>query len=325
VRLDRRQFLQLAGGAGALPLGARVALAQAYPTRPVRILVGYAAGGPTDIAARLIGEWLSQRFGRQFVVDNRPGGGSNLATEAVVRAAPDGYTLLLVGASAAINASLYDHLSFNFIRDIAPVAGMFRSPLVMVVSPSFPAHTVPEFLAFARAHPGKLNMASGGNGSPAHVAGELFKMMAGVDMIHVPYRGEAAALPDLLAGQVQVMFPAASAVVEQVRQGRLRALAVTTATRSPFLPNVPALKEFVPGYEASAWYGIGAPKGTPADIVAKLNAEINAALAEERLKDRIADLAGTPLVTSPSEFAALIAAETERWAKVIKFAEIKAD
>ena len=334
MRLDRRQFVQLvlrlAGGAAALPPGARLVLAQstasqAYPSRPVHILVGYAAGGPTDIAARLIAQWLSQRLGWQFVVDNRPGGGSNLATEAVVRAAPDGYTLLLVGASAAINASLYDHLSFNFIRDIAPVATMFASPLVMVVGRSFPAQTVPEFIAYAKAHPGSLNMASGGNGSPAHVAGELFKMMAGVDMIHVPYRGEAAALPDLLAGQVQVMFPAASAVVEHVRQGRLTALAVTTAARSPFLPNVPALAEYVPGYQASAWYGIGAPKGTGADIVAKLNAEINAALADARLRDRIADLAGTPLATSPPEFAALIAAETERWAKVIRSAGIKAD
>jgi tripartite-type tricarboxylate transporter receptor subunit TctC len=334
VRLDRRHFLRLglrlAGGAAASPIGARLALAQGYiaqvyPSRPVHILVGYAAGGPTDIAARLIAHWLSERLGRQFVVENRPGGGSNLATEAVARAAPDGHTLLLVGASAAINASLYDNLSFNFIRDIVPVATMFQAPLVMVVGPSFPAHTVPEFLAYAKAHPGKLNMASGGNGSPAHVLGELFKMMAGVDMIHVPYRGEAGALPDLLAGQVQVMFPAASAVVEHVRQGKLRALAVTTAARSPFLPQVPAVAEYVAGYEASAWYGLGAPRGTPADIVAKLNAEINAALADARLKDRIADLGGTPFATSPSEFSALIAEETERWAKVVKFAGIKAD
>jgi tripartite-type tricarboxylate transporter receptor subunit TctC len=308
-----------------LAIGTRLVLAQAYPSRPVHILVGYAAGGPTDIAARLIAQWLSEQLGKQFVVENRPGGGSNLATETVARAAPDGYTLLLVGASAAINASLYDNLSFNFIRDIVPIASMFRAPLVMVVSPSFPAHTVPEFLAYAKANPGKLNMASGGNGSPAHVSGELFKMMAGIDMIHVPYRGEAAALPDLLAGRVQVMFPAASAVVEHVKEGRLPALAVTTATRSPFLPQVPALGEYVPGYEASAWYGIGAPRSTRADIVEKLNAEINAALADARLSDRIADIAGTPLPTSSSDFSALIAEETERWAKVIKFAGIKAD
>jgi tripartite-type tricarboxylate transporter receptor subunit TctC len=333
VSLDRRQVLQevlqevlrLAAATAALSIGTRLALAQAYPSRPVHILVGYAAGGPTDIAARLIAQWLSERLGRQFVVENRPGGGSNLATEAVARAAPDGYTLLLVGASAAINASLYENLSFNFIRDIVPVAGMFRAPLVMVVSPSFPARTVPEFLTYAKANPGKLNMASGGNGSPAHVSGELFKMMAGIDMIHVPYRGEAAALPDLLAGQVQVMFPAASAVVAHVKQGKLRALGVTTATRSPFLPHVPALAEYVPRYEASAWYGIGAPSNTPADIVGKLNAEINAALLDPWLRDRIADIAGTPLPTSSADFSAIIAEETERWAKVIKFAGIKAD
>jgi tripartite-type tricarboxylate transporter receptor subunit TctC len=241
VRLDRRQVLRLVVATPALSIGTRLVLAQAYPSRPVHILVGYAAGGPTDIAARLIAQWLSERLGKQFVVENRPGGGSNLATETVARAAPDGYTLLLVGASAALNASLYDNLSFNFIRDIVPIAGMFWAPLVMVVGPSFRGHTVPEFLAYAKANPGKLNMASGGNGSPAHVSGELFKIMAGLDMIHVPYRGEAAALPDLLAGQVQVMFPAASAVVEHVKEGRLSALAVTTATRSPFLPQVPAL------------------------------------------------------------------------------------
>ena len=295
MTLHRRDILHLAAGAAAWVIGSRRALAQAYPARPVHILVGYAAGGPTDIAARLISQHLSERLGRQFVIENRPGGGSNLATEAVARAAPDGHTLLLVGASAAINASLYDNLSFNFIRDIVPVASMFRTPLVMVVGPSFPAHTVPEFLAFAKANPGKLNMASGGNGSPAHVSGELFKMMAGIDMIHVPYRGEAAALPDLLGGQVQVMFPAASAVVEHVKEGKLRALGVTTATPSPFFPRVPALAQYVPGYEASAWYGIGAPAKTPAEIVAKLNREINAALADPALAARLADLAGTPL------------------------------
>jgi tripartite-type tricarboxylate transporter receptor subunit TctC len=323
VRLDRRRILQLATGTSAFLLGTRPVLAQAYPSRPVHILVGYAAGGPTDIAARLIGQWLSRRLGRQFVIENRPGGGSNLATEAVVRSAPDGYTLLLVGASAAINATLYNNLSFNFVRDIVPIATMFRAPLVMVVGPSFPAHTVPEFLAYAKANPHKLNMASGGNGSPAHVSGELFKMMAALDMVHVPYRGEAAALPDLLAGQVQVMFPAASAVLNHVREGKLRALAVTTATRSPFLSHVPALGEYLPGYEASAWYGVGAPRSTPADIVDRLNAEINAALDDPGLQDRIVDIAGTPLPTSSSDFSALIAEETERWAKVIKFAGIK--
>ena len=318
MTLHRRDILHLAAGAAAWVIGSRRALAQAYPARPVHILVGYAAGGPTDIAARLISQHLSERLGRQFVIENRPGGGSNLATEAVARAAPDGHTLLLVGASAAINASLYDNLSFNFIRDIVPVASMFRAPLVMVVGPSFPAQTVPEFLAYAKANPGKLNMASGGNGSPAHVSGELFKMMAGIDMIHVPYRGEAAALPDLLGGQVQVMFPAASAVAAHVRESKLRALAVTTATRSPFFPQVPALAEYVLGYEASAWYGIGAPAKTPAEIVAKLNREINAALADPALAARLADLAGTPLSASPAEFSALIAEETSKWARVVK-------
>ena len=323
MTLHRRDILHLAAGAAAWVIGSRRALAQAYPARPVHILVGYAAGGPTDIAARLVGQHLSERLGRQFVIENRPGGGSNLATEAVARAAPDGHTLLLVGASAAINASLYDNLSFNFIRDIVPVASMFRTPLVMVVGPSFPAHTVPEFLAFAKANPGKLNMASGGNGSPAHVSGELFKMMAGIDMIHVPYRGEAAALPDLLGGQVQVMFPAASAVAAHVSESKLRALAVTTATRSPFFPQVPALAEYVLGYEASAWYGIGAPAKTPADIVAKLNREINAALADPALEARLADLAGTALPASRAEFSALIAEETRKWAQVVKLSGAK--
>ncbi len=332
MTLHRRKILGLAGAAAVWPLGLNVALraasaqspaAQVYPARPVHILVGYAAGGPTDIAARLIGQWLSERLGVQFVIDNRPGGGSNLATEAVVRAAPDGYTLLLVGASAAINASLYDNLSFSFIRDIAPVATLFSVPLVMVVGPSFPARTVPEFLAYAKANPGRLNMASGGNGSPAHVAGELFKMMAGIDMIHVPYRGEAAALPDLISGQVQVMFPAASALVEHISSGQLRALGVTTAMRSPFLPQVPALAELVPGYEASGWYGIGAPRGTPSAIVNKLNAEINAVLADPKLVRRLADLAGTALATSPADFSALIAQETDKWAKVVRLSGAK--
>ena len=320
--VSRRKLLKSTLAAAVLPRGA---WAQAYPTRPVHIVVGYAAGGPTDIAARLIGQALSQRLGQQFVIDNRPGGGSNLATEVVVRASPDGYTLLLVGASAAINAALYSNLSFNFIRDIVPVAVMFRAPLVMVVSASFPAKTVPEFLALAKANPEKLNMASGGSGSPAHVAGELFQMMTGTKMVHVPYRGESGAMPDLLGGRVQVMFPAASAVTEEVKQGRLRALAVTTANRSETFPGVPALGEFVGGYEASAWYGIGAPHGTPARIVDRLNAEINAALADPVLQARLADLGGTAIPASPAVFSRLIAAETAKWGKVVAFSGAKPD
>jgi tripartite-type tricarboxylate transporter receptor subunit TctC len=325
MNLLRREFLRTALAAAALPALPRAAWAQAYPTRPVHIVVGYAAGGPTDIAARLIGQALSQRLGQQFVIDNRPGGGSNLATEAVVRASPDGYTLLLVGASAAINAALYPNLSFNFIRDIAPVAVMFRAPLVMVVAASFPAKTVPEFIALAKANPEKLNMASGGSGSPAHVTGELFQMMTGTKMIHVPYRGESGALPDLLGGRVQVMFPAASAVIEEVKQGRLRALAVTTAESSDALSGVPTLGEFVPGYEASAWYGIGAPRNTPARIIEQLNAEINAALADSLLQARLAALGGTAIPATPAVFSKTIAAETEKWGKVVTFSGAKPD
>ena len=277
MKLPRRQFLHLAAGAAALPAVSRIAWAQAYPTRPVRIIVGFAAGGAADIIARLIGQWLSERLGQPFVIENRPGAGSNIATEAVVRAPPDGYTLLLVGTANAINATLYDKLNFNFIRDIAPVAGIIRVPNVMVVNPSVPAKTVPEFIAYAKANPGKINMASGGIGTAAHVSGELFKMMAGVDMVHVPYRGAAPALTDLLGGQVQVMFASMPSSIEHIRAGKLRALAVTTATRSEALPDIPTVGEFVPGYEASAWYGVGAPKDTPAEIVDKLNKEINAA------------------------------------------------
>jgi tripartite-type tricarboxylate transporter receptor subunit TctC len=325
MKLPRRNFLHLAAGAAALPAVSRIAQAQTYPTRPVHLIVPFAAGGGTDITARLMGQWLSERLGQQFVIDNRPGGGTNIGTEAVVRAPADGYTLLLCGTPSAINATLYDKLNFNFIRDIAPVAGISRDPYVMVVNPSVPAESVPEFLAYAKANPGKLNMGSAGTGAGSHVAGALFKMMAGVDMVHVPYRGAGPALTDLIAGQVQVYFGTTVASIEYIRAGRLRALAVTTATRSDALPDVPTVGEFVPGYEASVWYGIGAPKNTPAEIVDKLNKEINAGLADPNIKARLADLGGTVLAGSPADFGKLIAEETEKWGKVIKFAGIKAD
>jgi tripartite-type tricarboxylate transporter receptor subunit TctC len=319
----RRQFLHLAAGAAALPSVSRVASAQAYPTRPVRIIVGFAPGSASDIVARLLGQWLSERLGQQFIIEHRPGAASNIATEAVVRAPPDGYTLLVVSTASAINATLYDKLSFNFIRDIAPVASVIRGPTVMVVNPSVPAKSVPEFIAYAKANPGKLTMASGGIGSGTHLPGELFKMMAGVNMVHVPYRGGGPALTDLLGGQVQVMFPSTVSSIEYIRAGRLRALAVTTATRSDALPDVPTVDEFVPGYEASAWFGVGAPKATPAEIVEKLNKEINASLADPKMKARLADVGGTALSGSPADFGKLIADETEKWAKVIKSAGIK--
>jgi tripartite-type tricarboxylate transporter receptor subunit TctC len=290
MKLPRRAFLHLAAGAAALPAVSRLAWAQAYPTRPVRIIVGAAPSGSFDIMARLIGQRLSEQLGQPFVIDNRPGAVGNIATEAVVRSPADGYTLLLVGAPHAINATLYDKLNFNFIRDIAPVAGIIREPLVMAVNPSVPARTVPEFIAYAKANPAKISMASAGNGTPSHVSGELFKMMAGVNMVHVPYRGGGPALPDLLAGQVQVMFPSMSSSIEYVRTGKLRALAVTTATRSDALPQVSTVNDFVPGFEATLWTGIGAPKNTPADIVDKLNREINAGLADPTIKARLADL-----------------------------------
>jgi len=325
MKLPRRNFLHLAAGAAALPAVSRLAWAQAYPTRPVRIIVGAAPSGSFDIMARLIGQRLSEQLGQPFVIDNRPDAVGNIATEAVVRSPADGYTLLLVGAPHAINATLYDKLNFNFIRDIAPVAGIDREPLVMAVNPSVPARTVPEFIAYAKANPGKISMASAGNGTPSHVSGELFKMMAGVNMVHVSYRGGGPALPDLLAGQVQVMFPSMSSSIEYVRTGKLRALAVTTATRSDALPQVSTVSDFVPGFEATLWTGIGAPKNTPADIVDKLNREINAGLADPTIKARLADLGGTPLVGSPADFGKLIADETEKWAKVVNFAGIKAD
>jgi tripartite-type tricarboxylate transporter receptor subunit TctC len=323
MKLPRRNFLHLAAGAAALPALSPFAWAQGYPTRPVRLIVPVAPGGSADITARLMGQWLSERLGQQIIIENRPGGGTNIGTEAVVRAPADGYTLLMVGSYNATNAALYDKLNFNFIRDIAPVAGIIRTAFVVVVLPSFPAKTVPEFIAYAKANPRKVNMASAGNGTGSHIAGELFKMMAGVDMVHVPYRGGAPALNDLLGGQVQVFFPAVSAYIEHITAGRLRALAVTTATRSDALSDIPTVGEFVPGYEASTWYGIGAPKPTPAEIVEKLNKEINASLADPKLKPRLADLGGEVLALSPADFAKHIADETEKWGKVIRAANIK--
>jgi tripartite-type tricarboxylate transporter receptor subunit TctC len=321
----RRQFLHLAAAAAALPAVSRNAWAQTYPTRPVRIVVGLAPGGNQDTLARLEGQWLSERLGRPFVIENRPGAGTNIATEAVVRAPPDGYTLLQVGAANAINATLYEKLNFNFIRDIALVASLIRESSVMVVNTSVPAKTVPEFIAYAKANPGKLSMASAGNGTGPHMAGELFKMMTGVDMVHVPYRGGAPALTDLLGGQVQVYFGPISSSIEYIRAGKVRALAVTTATRSEALPDIPTVGDSVLGYEASSVYGLGAPKNTPADIVEKLNKEINVALADPKMKARLADLGGTVLPGSPAEFGKLIADETEKWAKVVKFSGAKPD
>ncbi len=325
MKLPRRTFLHLAAGAAALPSVSRVAWAQAYPTRPVRIIVGFPAGSSGDIIARLIGQWLSERLGQPFITENRPGAGANIGTEAVVRAPPDGHTLLQVASANAINATLYDKLNFNFIRDIAPVATIIRGPFVMVVNPSVPARTVPEFIAYAKANPGKINFASVGNGTTPHVGGELFKMMTGVNMVHVPYRGSPPALTDLIAGQVQMSFVAMVASIEYVRAGSLRALAVTTATRSEALPDMPTVGEFVPGFEASIWFGIGAPKNTPTEIVDRLNKEINAGLADPTIKARLTDLGGTALTGSPSDFGKLITDETEKWAKVIRAANIKAE
>jgi tripartite-type tricarboxylate transporter receptor subunit TctC len=319
----RRRFLHLAAGAVALPAVSRIAWAQNYPARPVRIIVGFSAGGPNDILARLMGEWLSKRFSQPFVVENRPGAGSNLATEAVVRAPPDGYTLLLVGSPNAINATLYDKLDFNFIRDIAPVASVIRGGLVMVVHPSVPAQTVPEFVAHGKANPGKLSYGSGGVGGITHITPELFKMMAGVDMVHVPYRGVAPALTDLLGGQVQLLFANPTQSIQHIGAGKLRALAITTATRSEALPNIPTVGESVPGYEASSFFGFGAPRNTPAEIIDKLNKEIDAGLADPKIKARLADLDGTVLGGSPADFGKLVAEETEKWGKVIRAANIK--
>jgi len=325
MTLPRRRFLRLAAGTAALPAVPRSVRAQSYPTKPVRLLVGFAAGGGNDIAARLISHWLSERLGQQFIVENRPGAGSNIATEAVVRAAPDGYTLLLVAVSNATNATLYDNLNFNFIRDIAPVAGVMRVPNLVEVHPSVPAQTLPEFIAYAKANPGKINMGSGGSGGPVHMTGELFNMMAGLKMQHIPYRGEALALNDLIGGQVQVVFGSIPASLQYIRGGQLRALAVTTVTRSDVLPELPPVADFVPGYEASTWYGIGAPKDTPVEIIGRLNAEINAGLTDPKLKARLAELGGAPLVGSASDLHKLIAEDTEKWAKVIRAANIKTE
>jgi tripartite-type tricarboxylate transporter receptor subunit TctC len=325
MKLPRRKFLHLAAGAAALPAVSRIAKAQAYPTRPVRIIIGFAAGGGQDVSTRILAQWLSERTGQQFIVENRPGGGSNLATEAVINAPPDGYTLLRVGAPNAINATLYDKLSFNFLRDIAPVASIMHVPLIMVVHPSFPAKTVAEFIAYAKANPGKINMASGGNGSSQHISGELFKMMTGTTMVHVPYRGSGPAVTDLISGQVQVLFDTVPSSIQHVRSGRLRALAATTMFRLEVLPDIPPLSDFVPGYEASAWAGIAAPKNTPTQIIRKLNDEIEAILAEPKAKARLADLGGIPFTMAPTDFGIFMAGETEKWGKVIRAANIKPD
>jgi tripartite-type tricarboxylate transporter receptor subunit TctC len=326
MKLPRRRFLHLVAAASALPAMSRVVGAQAYPSRPVRIVVGFPAGGGADIVARLMGQWLSERLGQPFIIENRPGAGSNIAAEAVVRSPPDGYTLLLVTLPAnAINATLYDKLNFNFIRDIAPVAGLTRDPNVMLVNPLFPAKTVPEFIAYAKANPGKVNMASSGAGSSQHVAGELFRAMTGIQVNPVPYRGAAPALVDLISGQVQVFFDVTTSSVEHIKAGRLRALAVTTATRSEVLPDVPTIGDFVPGYEASNIRGVGAPKNVPTEIIEVLNKEINAALANAKIKAKLADLGATVLVNSPADFGKLVVDETEKWGKVVKSTGIKAE
>jgi tripartite-type tricarboxylate transporter receptor subunit TctC len=325
MKLPRRRFLYLAAGAAALPAVSPVAWAQSYPTRPVRWIVPFPAGGAADIVARLMGQWLSERLGQSFVIENRPGAGTNIGTESVVRSAPDGYTLLFVSPSAAINATLYEKLNFSFIRDVAPVAGLVRTPDVMEVNPSVPAKTVPEFIAYAKANPGKINYASSGNGTVQHLAGELFKVMTGVDMVHVPYRGDAFALTDLIGGQVQAMFGNMAPSIEHIRTGRLRALAVTTTTRSELLPDVPTVADSVPGYEAVGWFGLGAPNGTPGEIVDRLNKEVNAILAEPKTKVRLAELGYTAFASSPADFRKLIADETAKWAKVVKFSGAKPD
>jgi tripartite-type tricarboxylate transporter receptor subunit TctC len=324
MKLPRRQFLHLAAGA-AIPAVSRVARAQAYPTRPVRVMVGFAPGQAIDIVTRIIGQRLSDRLGQQFIIENRPGAGGNIATEVVARAPADGYTLLAIGSNNMINPTLYQNLNYDFIRDIAPVASVYRVPQVMEVNPSFPAKTVPDFIAYAKAHPGEISFASAGNGSVAHVTGELFKMMTGVNMLHVPYRGAPPALTDLIAGQVHVMFDNMPSSIEHIRAGRLRPLAVTATTRLEALPDVPPVGDFVPSFETSAWAGIGAPKNTPAEIIDTLNREINAVLAEPAIRTRVADLGGEVLALSPSEYTRRIAEETDKWAKVIKFSGAKAE
>jgi tripartite-type tricarboxylate transporter receptor subunit TctC len=325
MKLHRRKFLHLAAGAAALPVVSRVAWAQLYPSRPVRVVVAAAAGGANDIIIRVIGRWLSERLGQQFIIENRPGGSNNLGTEAVVRAPADGYTLLAISGVMVVNTVLFDKLNFNFIRDIAPVAGTMRAPLVMVVNPSFPAKTVPEFIAYAKDNPGKLNFTSGGTGTAPHMSGELFKVMTGVNMVHVPYRGEGLALTDLLGGQVQLMFSASSVSLESVKAAKLRALGVTTSARWEAMPDIPTVNEFVPGFEASAWFGVGAPKDTPAETIDKLNNAINTALADPDIKARIADLGGVPFPSSPVDLGQFIIDEGGKWGKVIRAANIKPD
>jgi tripartite-type tricarboxylate transporter receptor subunit TctC len=325
VHHPRRRILSLAVGAMALPVLLGQAWGQPNPSRPVRLIVGFAAGGSNDLVARLMGQALSERLGQQVIIENRPGGGTNIATEAVVNAPPDGHTLLLVSTVAAINTTLYERLNFNIVRDIAPVAGIMRVPNVMEVNPSVPARSVPEFIAFAKANAGRISMASGGTGSTSHLAGELFKLMAGVNMVHIPYRGGAQPLTDLIGGQVQIMFDVMPSSIEYIRDGRLRALAVTTKTRSEALPEVPSVSEFVPGYDVSSWYGFGAPKNTPASLIDMLNKETNAVLGDPKIKSRLADLGGTPTPLSPAEFGKLIVDETEKWGKVIRAANIKLD
>lgn len=325
MKLQRRQFLQLAAGAAALPVTSSVASAQTYPARPVRLVIGYTPGGSADLTARLMGQWLSERLGVSFVIENRPGGGTNIATEAVVRATPDGYTLLLVAPANAINATLYDKLNFDFLRDTEPVAGIIRFPNVVVVNPSLPVHSIPELIAYAKANPGKLNMASSGNGSTIHMSGELFKMLTGTNMVHVPYRGGAPAITDLIAGQVQVMFDNIPTCAEHVKSGKLRGLAVTSTTRSEVLPDLPVVADFLPGYEASAWYGIGAPKGTPPEIIERLNKAVNEVLTDPKAKARFTELGAFLLPGSALDFGKLLANETDKWGKVVKFAGAKVD
>jgi tripartite-type tricarboxylate transporter receptor subunit TctC len=325
MKLGRREFLKLAGAAIATPVISQVAHAEAYPVKPVRFIHGYAPGGSADITARLIGQWLSDHLGQPFIVESRPGAGSNIGTEAVVHAAPDGYTILLVAPANAINATLYERLPYNFMQDLAPIAGLIRFPNVMEVNPSVPVTTVQEFIAYAKANPGRINMASSGNGSTIHMSGELFKMMTGITMVHVPYRGAAPALADMIGGQVQVMFDNVPSSLEHIRTGKLRALAVTTAKRSDVLPDLPTVGDFLPGYESSAWYGVGAPRNTSRDIIDLLNREINAGLADPRLKARFAELSAAVIPGSPEDFGTLIADETGKWGKVVKFSGAKAN
>ena len=325
MKLARRRFLHLAAGATALPAASRFAWAQAYPSRPVRLIIGYPPGGSADITARLTGQWLSERLGQPVVIESRPGAATNLATEAVVRASPDGYTLLLVAPANAINATLYDKLSFDFLRDIVPVAGIIRFPNVVVVNPSLPIKTIPELIAYAKANPGKLNMASSGNGSTIHMSGELFKMLTGINMVHVPYRGGAPALTDLIAGQVHVMFDNIPTSAEHIKAGRLRGLAVTSASRSQVLPDLPTVSDFLPGYEASAWYGLGVPKNTPDEVIDKINKGMNAVLADPKSQARFAELGASLLPGSPADFSRLVADETEKWGKVVRFSGAKPD